>query len=53
MLNHLRRLQPRALGLWRGFCSPVDPICELCGRDIPPAVRQSVHHLVPRGTDNH
>lgn len=25
-----------------------DPICPLCGRPIPPDVRQSLHHLVPR-----
>lgn len=25
-----------------------DPICPLCGRDIPPDVPQSKHHLVPR-----
>ena len=24
------------------------PICPLCGRDIPPEARQSLHHLVPR-----
>jgi len=24
------------------------PICPLCGRPIPPAARQSLHHLVPR-----
>ncbi len=25
-----------------------DPICPLCGRPIPPDVRQSLHHLVPK-----
>ena len=25
-----------------------DPICPLCGRPIPAAARQSLHHLVPR-----
>ncbi|WP_172300118.1 HNH endonuclease [Pseudoruegeria sp. HB172150] len=25
-----------------------DPICPLCGRPIPPGVRQSQHHLVPK-----
>lgn len=25
-----------------------DPICPLCGRQIPPGVAQSRHHLVPR-----
>ncbi len=25
-----------------------DPICPLCGRPIPPHVRQSLHHLIPR-----
>ena len=25
-----------------------DPICPLCGRPIPPDVRQSWHHLVPK-----
>lgn len=25
-----------------------DPTCPLCGRPIPPDVKQSVHHLVPR-----
>ena len=25
-----------------------DPICPLCGRPIPPEVRRSLHHLVPR-----
>ncbi|PKQ12532.1 MAG: HNH endonuclease [Alphaproteobacteria bacterium HGW-Alphaproteobacteria-1] len=25
-----------------------DPICPLCGRPIPPAARQSLHHLIPR-----
>lgn len=25
-----------------------DPVCPLCGRPIPPDVRQSVHHLVPK-----
>ncbi|MDJ1015456.1 MAG: HNH endonuclease [Paracoccaceae bacterium] len=25
-----------------------DPVCPLCGRPIPPNVRQSVHHLVPK-----
>lgn len=24
------------------------PICPLCGRPIPPGVRQSLHHLVPK-----
>ena len=24
------------------------PICALCHRPIPPGVRQSVHHLIPR-----
>lgn len=24
------------------------PICALCGRDIPPGVPQSLHHLIPR-----
>lgn len=24
------------------------PICPLCGRDIPPEVKQSQHHLTPR-----
>lgn len=24
------------------------PVCPLCGRVIPPDVRQSLHHLVPR-----
>ena len=24
------------------------PICALCGRPIPPDVRQSLHHLVPK-----
>lgn len=24
------------------------PICPLCGRDIPPEARQSLHHLIPR-----
>ena len=27
---------------------PADPICPLCGRPIPPEVRQSLHHLVPK-----
>jgi hypothetical protein len=27
---------------------PQDPICALCGRPIPPAARQSRHHLTPR-----
>ncbi|MEM6439511.1 MAG: HNH endonuclease [Pseudomonadota bacterium] len=26
----------------------VDPICPLCRRPIPPGVRQSIHHLVPK-----
>ncbi len=25
-----------------------DPICPLCQRPIPPGVRQSTHHLVPK-----
>ncbi len=25
-----------------------DPVCPLCGRPIPPAARQSLHHLVPK-----
>lgn len=25
-----------------------DPICPLCDRPIPPGVRQSRHHLIPR-----
>ncbi len=25
-----------------------DPICPLCGRPIPPHVRQSLHHLIPK-----
>lgn len=25
-----------------------DPICPLCNRPIPPEVRQSLHHLIPR-----
>ncbi|MFK7878630.1 HNH endonuclease [Roseobacter sp.] len=25
-----------------------DPICPLCDRPIPPHVKQSVHHLVPK-----
>ena len=25
-----------------------DPLCPLCGRPIPPVVRSSRHHLVPR-----
>ncbi|MEM1266992.1 MAG: HNH endonuclease [Pseudomonadota bacterium] len=25
-----------------------DPICALCGRPIPPDVRQSLHHLTPK-----
>lgn len=25
-----------------------EPICPLCGRPIPPDVKQSLHHLVPR-----
>jgi hypothetical protein len=24
------------------------PICALCGRPIPPGVKQSLHHLVPK-----
>lgn len=28
--------------------SQSDPICPLCGRDIPPEVKQSRHHLVPK-----
>lgn len=27
---------------------PQDPICPLCLRPIPPAVPQSLHHLVPK-----
>jgi hypothetical protein len=34
--------------LLRRSFSSVDPICELCSRPIPPDVRQSVHHLIPR-----
>lgn len=26
----------------------VGPICALCGREIPPDVPQSLHHLVPK-----
>lgn len=26
----------------------MDPICQLCGRPIPPGSRRSLHHLVPR-----
>ena len=25
-----------------------DPVCPLCGRPIPPEVRQSRHHLTPK-----
>lgn len=25
-----------------------DPVCPLCGRPIPPDVRQSLHHLIPK-----
>ena len=25
-----------------------DPICPLCDRPIPPDVRQSLHHLIPK-----
>lgn len=25
-----------------------DPICALCHRPVPPDVRQSVHHLIPK-----
>lgn len=25
-----------------------DPICPLCPRPIPPEVRQSLHHLIPK-----
>ena len=25
-----------------------DPICPLCHRPIPPAAKQSLHHLIPR-----
>lgn len=28
--------------------SQSDPICPLCGREIPPDVKQSKHHLVPK-----
>ena len=28
--------------------SPSDPICPLCLRPIPPAAKQSHHHLVPK-----
>ncbi|MEO0344023.1 MAG: HNH endonuclease [Pseudomonadota bacterium] len=28
--------------------SQEDPICTLCGRQIPPDARQSRHHLVPK-----
>lgn len=24
------------------------PVCPLCGREIPPDVRQSLHHLIPK-----
>lgn len=27
---------------------PADPICPLCLRPIPPDVRQSLHHLIPK-----
>ncbi|MEL7131576.1 MAG: HNH endonuclease [Pseudomonadota bacterium] len=25
-----------------------DPICQLCGRPIPPGAPQSLHHLIPK-----
>jgi len=28
--------------------APADPVCPICGRDIPPDVPQSLHHLVPK-----
>ncbi|MEM1374001.1 MAG: HNH endonuclease [Pseudomonadota bacterium] len=27
---------------------PSHPICPLCGREIPPDVPQSLHHLIPK-----
>lgn len=32
---------------WRASAPAVDPLCPLCGRPIPPTVKQSLHHLVP------
>lgn len=37
----------------RGKAAPTEtsalvPVCALCGRDIPPEVPQSQHHLIPR-----
>ena len=28
--------------------SPECPTCPICGRDIPPDVPQSLHHLIPK-----
>lgn len=30
-----------------------DPLCPLCDRPIPPDVRQSLHHLIPRLRGGH
>ena len=27
---------------------PADPLCPLCGRPIPKAAKQSIHHLTPK-----
>lgn len=32
----------------RTLSDPPDPICPLCDRPIPPAVKQSLHHLTPK-----